>query len=77
MPAIDILRDGIDHGVRLSTGDADMLGWRYAKHAPNLLAAVAGLLAGHDESVRRAFLNEATKDLDAEQRAGVSAAIGL
>lgn len=74
---LPMLRDGIDHGVRLSAGDADMLAWRYATHAPNLLAAVGGLLAGHDKSVRSAFFAEAGKQLDPLQAAAVAAALGL
>jgi len=71
------LREGITHGVRLSTGDADMLAWRYATHAPTLLAAVGGLLASHAVAVRSAFFAEAKKQLDPEQAAAVATVMGL
>lgn len=70
------LRDGVDHGVVFSPGEADMLAWRYAKDAPHLLAAVAGILSGHPEPVRAAFRDEASKHLNADQVAAVSAALG-
>lgn len=74
---VTALRDGVDHGVVFNPGAAGMLAWRYAKDAPHLLAAVAGILSGHDEPVRAAFLNEARKHLDDERLATVAAAIGL
>lgn len=52
-----------------------MLAWRYGKHAPERLAAVAGLLADHAEPVRAAFLAEASKHVDAAGREALAAAL--